>query len=168
MNMATYAFIPARYQSSRFPGKPLALIAGKPMIQRVYECALSCPELSEIFVATDDKRIFSCVRDFGGKAIMTRKGHNSGTDRITEAAQTIGLNDQDLVVNIQGDQPVFDPSFISALVKPLMEDMSIHIATLKHKFEYEDDVKNRNHVKVVVDGKGFALYFSRSPIPFFP
>lgn len=165
--MKIFAFIPARYHSTRFPGKPLALIAGKPMIQHVYERALSCGELSEVFVATDDERISACVEGFGGKAIMTAKEHRSGTDRITEAAMKNGLEEGDIVVNIQGDQPLFRPSVVTLLVEPLIEDSSIPMSTLRCKIADRDDVNNPNHVKVVTDAQGFALYFSRYPVPFF-
>lgn len=165
--MKIIAFIPARYQSSRFPGKPLASIAGMPMIQHVYTRALKCPELSDIYVATDDESIFSCVNEFGGKAIMTKKDHCSGTDRICEAAMKIGLKNDDLIINIQGDQPVFQPSIISQLVEPLVENRSIPMSTLMWKITNEEEKQNPNHVKVVTDKHGFALYFSRYSIPFF-
>ncbi len=164
--MKTYAFIPARYQSSRFPGKPLAMIAGKPMIQHTYERALACPELSEVFVATDDERIVKCVEGFGGNALMTRHDHVSGTDRIAEAATIVGVADQDLVVNIQGDQPAFEPHVVSSMIKPLIEDASISMGTLKCMISDDRDITNPNHVKVVTDNTGMALYFSRCPIPF--
>ena len=164
--MNIFAFIPARYQSSRFPGKPLAMIAGKPMIQHTYERALACPELSAVYVATDDDRILECVKGFGGKALMTRGDHVSGTDRIAEAAQKIGVEDQDLVVNIQGDQPAFQPEVVSAMIAPLVADETIPMSTLKCRIRDENDVTNPNHVKVVTDNRGFALYFSRCPIPF--
>ena len=164
--MNTYAFIPARYQSSRFPGKPLAMINGKPMIRHTYERALACPELSAVYVATDDDRILECVKGFGGKALMTRPGHVSGTDRIAEAAQKIGVKDRDLVVNIQGDQPAFQPEVVSAMIAPLVADETIPMSTLKCRIRDENDVINPNHVKVVTDNRGFALYFSRCPIPF--
>ncbi len=164
--MNIFAFIPARYQSSRFPGKPLAMIAGKPMIQHTYERALACPELSAVYVATDDDRILECVKGFGGKALMTRGDHVSGTDRIAEAAQKIGVEDQDLVVNIQGDQPAFQPAVVSAMIAPLVADETIPMSTLKCRIRDENDVTNPNHVKVVTDNRGFALYFSRCPIPF--
>ena len=165
--MKIFAFIPARYQSTRFPGKPLALIAGKPMVQHVYERALLCPELSEVYVATDDERISACVHGFGGKALMTKKAHQSGTDRISEAAIKTGLEKQDIIVNIQGDQPLFDPSVITLLIKPLVEDESIPMSTLKWKITDENHIRNPNHVKVVTDSQGFAIYFSRCPIPCF-
>ncbi len=165
--MKKCAFIPARYQSSRFPGKPLADIAGKPMIQRVYERAVSCSELTDVFIATDDERILSRVEGFGGKVIMTGKSHNSGTDRIAEAAQMIGLGHEDIIINIQGDQPIFDPDVISQMIEPLENDPSISMSTLKHKITDPANVDNPNHVKVVTDNQGFALYFSRYPIPYY-
>ena len=165
--MKKCAFIPARYQSSRFPGKPLALISGKPMIQRVYERAVTCPRLTDVVVATDDDRILNCVEGFGGKVIMTRESHCSGTDRIAEAAQMMGLEPEDIVINIQGDQPIFDPDIISQLVEPLENDHNIPMSTLKHRILRQDNGNNPNHVKVVTDRRGFALYFSRHPIPFF-
>ncbi len=165
--MKKYAFIPARYQSSRFPGKPLTLIAGKPMIQRVYERAVSCSELTDVFVATDDERILSRVERFGGKVIMTGNSHNSGTDRIAEAAQMIGLGHEDIIINIQGDQPIFDPDVISQMIEPIENDPSISMSTLKHKIADPANIANPNHVKVVTDNQGFALYFSRHPIPYY-
>lgn len=165
--MKIYAIIPARYGSTRFPGKPLAVISGKPLIRHVYEHALSCPEVLDVFVATDDDRIAGCVRDFGGKAVMTKKGHPSGTDRVAEASQNMELKKDDLIVNIQGDQPLFQPSSISRLIRPLMEDREIPMTTLKYKITDVQEVQNPNNVKVVTDKEGFALYFSRSPLPFF-
>ncbi len=164
--MKITAFIPARYQSSRFPGKPLALISGRPMIQHTYERALSCPELSAVYVATDDERIADCVHQFGGKALITATTHRSGTDRIAEAALKVGLEDEDLVVNIQGDQPSFHPSVVTDLAKPLIEDRTLPMSTLKYRMEGIEDIQNPNHVKVVTDRMGFAIYFSRYPIPF--
>ena len=142
------------------------MISGKPMIQHTYERAMACPELSGVYVATDDARILDCVHGFGGKAVMTGRGHVSGTDRIAEAAQTIGVKDRDLVVNIQGDQPAFQPEVVSAMIAPLLADESIPMSTLKCRIRDEADVTNPNHVKVVTDNQGFALYFSRCPIPF--
>ena len=137
------------------------------MIQHVYQCAKSCPEVSDVYVATDDNRIFKCVHDFGGKAIMTVKKHPSGTDRIAEAARKLNLGNNDLIVNVQGDQPLFQPSVISQMIRPLKEDRDIPMSTLKHKISDEKEVQNTNHVKVVTDKQGFALFFSRCPIPFF-
>lgn len=165
--MKIIAFIPSRYGSSRFPGKPLAMIAGKPMIQHVCSCAANCADISEVYVATDDERIFKCVEDFGGKAIMTKENHHSGTDRITEAVETLGLDDDDIIVNIQGDQPIFKPSVISDMVKPLLDDATIPMSTLKYRISNPADVANSNHVKVVTDNNDFALYFSRSTLPFY-
>jgi 3-deoxy-manno-octulosonate cytidylyltransferase (CMP-KDO synthetase) len=165
--MKIFAFIPARYQSRRFPGKPLALIAGKPMIQHVYERASRCPELSQVVVATDHDTIFNQVEAFGGKAVMTRSDHHSGTDRICEAAGKVGLSGEDIIVNIQGDQPIFNPAMISTLLGPLLADSSTHMTTLMHKIHREEDIRNPNHVKVVTDNGGYALYFSRCPIPFY-
>jgi 3-deoxy-manno-octulosonate cytidylyltransferase (CMP-KDO synthetase) len=164
--MTVFAFIPARYASSRFPGKPLVPIKGTPMIQRVYERAKACPGLTEVVVATDDRRILDCVEGFRGKAVLTGE-HRSGTDRICEAAMAMGLGHRDIVVNIQGDQPLFDPSTVARLVAPLKTDPSVPISTLKWKMEDPEDAQNPNHVKVVTDKNGFALYFSRAPIPAF-
>ena len=165
--MSIYAFIPSRYGSTRFPGKPLAMIAGKPMIQRTYICAKSCPDISEVYVVTDDDRILKCVEDFGGKAIMTVKNHSSGTDRIAEAVETLGLNDDDIIVNIQGDQPFFEPSVISDMVKPLIDDITIPMSTLKYRINDPPEIDDTDIVKVVTDNNDFALYFSRSSIPFY-
>jgi len=137
------------------------------MIQHVYERAVSCPEISEVYIATDDERISACVLGFGGKAVMTEQTHQSGTDRICEAATKIGLNTEDLIVNIQGDQPIFHPSTVSRLIKPFVEDRSVPMTTVKWKMKDISDIQNPNHVKVVTDRQGFALYFSRYPLPFF-
>lgn len=142
------------------------MINGKPMIRHTYERALACSELSAVYVATDDERILECVEGFGGKALMTRPDHVSGTDRIAEAARKIGVKDRDLVVNIQGDQPAFQPEVVSAMIGPLVKDESIPMSTLKCRIRDEKDVTNPNHVKVVTDNHGVALYFSRCPIPF--
>ncbi len=164
--MKRCAFIPARYDSSRFPGKPLALIAGTPMILRVYERASACSQLSDVYVATDDERIYRCVKAVGGKVVMTAPSHMSGTDRIAEAASIVGLEDEDIIVNIQGDQPAFDPAVVRQLVEPFDEDDSVVMTTLKHRISDPKDIDNPNHVKVVTDNKGFALYFSRHAIPY--
>jgi len=137
------------------------------MIQHVYERALACPELSRVYVVTDDERIVDCVHGFGGKAVMTEETHRSGTDRISEAAVKMGLEDNDLVVNIQGDQPLFHVSTISLLVRPFIEDRDIQMTTLKFKITDETDIQNPNHVKVVTNNAGFAIYFSRHAIPFY-
>lgn len=165
--MKTYVFIPSRYSSSRFPGKPLALIRGVPMIQHVYKRALNCPEIDGVYVATDDERIRRCVLDFDGHVLMTRENHPSGTDRIAEAARLIHAKNEDVIVNIQGDQPLFDPSIISTLVSPFRKDKTIDMSTLKFRITDESERSNPNHVKVVTDRDGFALYFSRAAIPFY-
>lgn len=165
--MKIIAFIPSRYDSTRFPGKPLASIAGKPMVQRVCECSASCPDISEVYVTTDDERIFQRVIDFGGKAIITGKENPSGTDRIAEAVQKLDLKPDDLIVNIQGDQPIFHPDLITSMLEPLIEDSSIPMSTLKFRIVDEGEIENSNIVKVVTDNEGFALYFSRHPIPFY-
>jgi len=165
--MKILAFIPARYDSTRFPGKPLAVIAGRPMIQHVYRCAHACSDISEVWVATDDERIAKCVHDFGGRAMMTKKDHPSGTDRIAEAVEALNLQNDDLVINIQGDQPLFSPSLISHLIEPLLKDAQLPMSTLQYRITEQGEVANPNYVKVVTDKAGFALYFSRSPIPFF-
>jgi len=164
--MKIVAIIPARYGSKRFPGKPLAMIAGRSMIQRVYEQAKKSPKLDDVFVATDDERIMTCVIEFGGKAIMTSTAHSSGTDRVYEAAKTIGLDGEDIVVNIQGDQPLFPPGLIERLVEPLEKDPKLAISTLCHYVYGDEEGANPNHVKVVTDSRGYALYFSRAAIPY--
>jgi 3-deoxy-manno-octulosonate cytidylyltransferase (CMP-KDO synthetase) len=165
--MKIIAFIPARYHSSRLPAKPLALITGLPMIQHVYQCALASSGLHAIYVATDDQRIAECVRSFGGQFIMTSPKHASGTDRIAEAAQKLRLQPEDLIVNIQGDQPSFHPSLITAMINPLLADQSLLMSTLKYKIRDQNEINNPHHVKIVTDKEDFALYFSRAPIPFY-
>ena len=165
--MNIIVFIPSRYDSTRFPGKPLAPLAGEPMIRHVCRCAASCPDISEVYVTTDDERIFQCVDNFGGKAIMTAKEHPSGTDRIAEAVQKLDLSEDDIIVNIQGDQPVFKPEIISEMIAPLIKEGDIPMATLKYRITDRNEIENTNIVKVVTDSDGFALYFSRYPIPFY-
>jgi 3-deoxy-manno-octulosonate cytidylyltransferase (CMP-KDO synthetase) len=135
------------------------------MIQRVYECALCCSDLSDVYVTTDDERIVACVEDFGGKAILTAKKHPSGTDRIAEAAKKLGLEESDLIVNIQGDQPNFHSDSISLMIDPMLEDPDILMSTLQFPITGEKDVHNPFNIKVVSDEEGYALYFSHSPIP---
>ena len=157
--------IPARYQSSRFEGKPLADICGKPMIQHVYEKAAGVDMVSYVAVATDDERIFDRVRGFGGNAIMTFGHHRSGTDRIAEAAGTLGLNDSDIIVNIQGDQPLFEPVQIEEVATPLLDDLSLNFCTLIYKIKREEEIHHPNAVKVVFNKDHYAIYFSRATIP---
>ena len=160
--MKYIGIIPARYASTRFPGKPLALLGGKPVIQRVYEQVASL--LDATYVATDDDRIYNAVQQFGGRAIMTSPTHKSGTDRIEEAMQKIG-GDYDVVVNIQGDEPFVRREQIEALCA-CFTDPTTQIATLGKPFDSMEAVENPNSPKIVVDNNGFALYFSRSIIPF--
>ena len=160
--MKFIAIIPARYASTRFPGKPLAVLGGKTVIQRVYEQVSKV--LSEAYVATDDERIFTAVEAFGGKAIMTRTDHKSGTDRIQEAVGKIG-SDADVIINVQGDEPFIQPSQIETLMH-LFDNPETQIGTLGKPFESIEAVENPNSPKIVTDVRGFALYFSRSIIPF--
>lgn len=156
------AIIPARYASTRFPGKPLAVLGGKTVIQRVYEQVNNV--LSEVYVATDDERIFKCVESFGGKAVMTRSDHQSGTDRIQEAVEKTSTQ-TDVIINVQGDEPFIQPSQIQTLMQ-LFDDPSTQIGTLGKYFENIEAVENPNSPKIVMDNRGFALYFSRSVIPY--
>lgn len=163
--MKTIAIIPARYASTRFPGKPLAILGGKPVIQRVYEQVTTV--LDEAYVATDDERIYNKVQEFGGRVVMTSPNHKSGTDRIEEAVQKIGT-DADIIINVQGDEPFIHPSQIEALIK-CFDDPTTQIATLGKPFDKDADISlldNPNSPKIVVDNNSFALYFSRSVIPF--
>jgi 3-deoxy-manno-octulosonate cytidylyltransferase (CMP-KDO synthetase) len=160
--MKFMAIIPARYASTRFPGKPLAVLGGKTVIQRVYEQVSSV--LSEVYVATDDQRIYDCVEGFGGKAVMTRKDHKSGTDRIEEAVEKIGT-DADVIINVQGDEPFIQPSQVETLMH-LFDAPETQIGTLGKLFESMEAVENPNSPKIVTDNRGFALYFSRSVIPY--
>ena len=160
--MKYIAVIPARYASTRFPGKPLAVLGGKTVIQRVCEQAASV--LPEAYVATDDERIFRAVEAFGGHAVMTRADHKSGTDRIEEAVEKIGT-DADVVINIQGDEPFIQPAQIETLMH-LFDDPETQIGTLGKPFETIEAALNPNSPKIVTDRRGFALYFSRSIIPY--
>ena len=159
-----FGIIPARYASSRFPGKPLALINGKPMVQWVYERVQSS-EVRELAVATDDERIADCVRGFGGRVAMTSPDHASGTDRCGEAALAMQPNDNDVVINIQGDEPLISPKEIHLLASSF-EDPSVQIATLVNPFNDNKLLHDPNVVKVVKAKNGNVLYFSRLPIPY--
>ncbi len=164
--MNIVAIIPARFGSTRFPGKPLAPILGKPLIQWTYEQALQVKDLDGVWVATDDGRIRDGVETFGGRALMTRDDHPSGSDRLAEAATLLNLAPEDIVINIQGDQPVFPPDLISQLSGVLTRDPGVVMVTPVRR---ETDLHlsaNPNVVKVVFDRAGRALYFSRSPLPF--
>ena len=160
--MKFIAIIPARYASTRFPGKPLALLGGKPVIQRVYEQAVSV--LGQACVATDDDRILQTVEAFGGRAVMTSTAHRSGTDRIEEAARKLET-DADVIINIQGDEPFIQASQIETLCR-LFDDPETEIGTLGKRFESIEAAENPNSPKIVTDLRGYALYFSRSIIPF--
>lgn len=160
--MRTVGIIPARYKSSRFEGKPLVDILGKPMIQRVYERAIKTSTLDRVIVATDDMRIFEAVKRFSGDVVMTSADCPTGTDRVAEVAKNL---DCEIVANIQGDEPLLRPEMIDEMILPMIDGPSIDVGTLMQLIESEEDYLNRNVVKVVVDKDGFALYFSRSPIP---
>jgi 3-deoxy-manno-octulosonate cytidylyltransferase (CMP-KDO synthetase) len=155
--------IPARFGSTRLPAKALAIIGGKPMIQHVYERCLKAELLNEVLVATDDKRIFDAVLNFGGNVVMTSKAHKSGTDRIGEAVKNIKC---DIVVNIQGDEPMIDPKNINKAIEPLIKDKTTNVSTLCFKITNKEEIKNPNVVKVVFDINNNALYFSRSAVPY--
>lgn len=161
--MKVIGVIPARYSSVRFEGKILAPLLGKPMIQHVWENAKKAKTLDELVVACDDERIYSAVTDFGGKAVMTAKAHMSGTERIVEV---VADRDVEIVVNIQGDEPLLHPSMIDDVAYYLLNNPDVVVATIMKRIEDETEVNDANVVKVVVDKKGHALYFSRCPIPF--
>lgn len=157
--------IPARYQSTRLPGKPLLEIAGKPMLQHVVERA-SSSAADAVYVATDDERIRDSCQGLGDKVIMTADDHQSGTDRIEEVARKLALPDDAIVVNVQGDEPLIPPEVINQVANDLANHPSALICTLYEDIDCDDDVMNPNIVKVVTDNEGYALYFSRAPIPF--
>ncbi|MFZ3071184.1 MAG: 3-deoxy-manno-octulosonate cytidylyltransferase [Anaerolineaceae bacterium] len=161
--MSILGIIPSRYGSSRLEGKPLKDICGKPMIQHVYERVMKSKLLDEVIVATDDERIVAAVEVFGGKAQMTSVDHKTGTDRIAEVAKS---KDADIVVNIQGDEPLIDPIIIDEAIYPLINDPDLMACTLCHPLEAEEDIRNPNVVKTVFNVNGDALLFSRSPIPY--
>ncbi|MBP9020836.1 MAG: 3-deoxy-manno-octulosonate cytidylyltransferase [Syntrophobacterales bacterium] len=164
--MSVVCIIPSRYESSRFPGKPLADLCGKPMVRHVYDRVLASPVVASAAVATDDERIYRAVVGFGGTAVMTAPRHRSGTDRVAEAASLLGLGDPDIVVNVQGDQPLFEPVQVQEVAQPLLEDPAVDMATLVYKIERKEEITHPNAVKVVFDRNHFALYFSRATIPY--
>ena len=159
--MRTIGVIPARYGSSRFEGKPLVDIRGKPMIQHVYERASRAKRMDDILVATDDSRIHDAVRGFGGKAVLTPE-FPTGTDRVAYVAEHARC---DVVVNIQGDEPLLEPKMLDQMIQPLHEDPEVQVSTLKQRVDSEEDYRDVNVVKVVTSLDGFALYFSRASIP---
>jgi 3-deoxy-manno-octulosonate cytidylyltransferase (CMP-KDO synthetase) len=179
--MRTIGIIPARYGSTRFPGKPLADIRGRPMIWHVYQRCLKAKSLDQLVVATDDRRIYDCVIDFGGQAVMTSQKHRSGTDRIAEALEKVekrkyflsstrragfrkGL-EFEIIINIQGDEPLIDPKAIDLLARAMAGSSKPEMSTLVGSFKDEEDLLSPNTAKVVADEMGYAMYFSRSVIP---
>jgi 3-deoxy-manno-octulosonate cytidylyltransferase (CMP-KDO synthetase) len=158
------AIIPARYGSQRLPGKPLALIAGRPMIEHVVRQTQKTPRVAEVIVATDDERIAAAVRAFGGRAVMTVPSLASGTDRVAAVAES--MPDVDIVVNVQGDEPMIAPAMIDRAIEPLELDDSLVAATCVRKITSGAELIDPGVVKVVLDGSGNCLYFSRSPVPF--
>jgi 3-deoxy-manno-octulosonate cytidylyltransferase (CMP-KDO synthetase) len=164
--MKIYVIIPARYDSSRFPGKPLRLYKGKPMIQQVYERASLSNIVTDVVVATDDHRIFNAVSGFGGKVIMTGNNIRSGTDRVAEAAEKLGLDFDDIIINLQGDQPEVHPQHLQDVVGPFSIEADLEMSTLAFKIVNKDEITNPKDCKVTFNNRGYALYFSRSPIPF--
>lgn len=162
--MNTLCVIPARYASTRLPGKPLADIAGKPMIVRVYEQASKAKRLSGVIAAVDDERVYEAVVSHGGRAMMTAKNHPTGTDRLAEVAAA--HPEAELIINVQGDEPLIEPDLIDALAAVFEEDPELQMATVKSPMADENEMRNPNNVKVVTDKKGYALYFSRSLLPY--
>ena len=161
--MKVLCVIPARYASTRLPGKPLSMIAGKPMIQHVYERACQAQLPNEVVVATDNELVEKVVLDFGGKAVMTSPDHPSGTDRLAEVA--LMYPDVDVIVNVQGDEPMIPPEVIDRLAEVFNSDADLNMATMKVVMD-EEDYENPAAVKVVTDQQGYALYFSRSLMPY--
>lgn len=165
MNDPTFfGFIPARYASTRFPGKPLALIMGKPMFWHVYNQTIKCPLLANTYLATDDERIAQAAHELKVPYIMTTPSHPSGSDRIFEAACKLNVPNDAVLVNIQGDEPALDPNMLTALLKPFCNDPSVQVSTLAHPISAAD-AENENLVKIAMDLNNNALYFSRAPIP---
>ncbi len=160
----TYGIIPARYESVRFPGKALADIQGKPMFWHVFDRACQCNAIDTVVLATDDDRIYTVAKDLAVPVLMTDPGHPSGTDRILEAAEILHVRDDEVVVNIQGDEPLLVPDMLSELLHPFL-DSATQVTTLAKQISAEES-QNSDRVKLVTDNHGCALYFSRSPIPF--
>jgi 3-deoxy-manno-octulosonate cytidylyltransferase (CMP-KDO synthetase) len=161
--MDVIGVIPARFHSTRFDGKPLADILGKPMIQRVWEQAKQAIILEDLIIACDDDQVANVAREFGAKVVLTAKGHASGTDRICEVVNPIDVK---IVINIQGDEPLIHPVMIDTVARALLDDPLVSMATLMKKIEDPGEINDSNVVKVVVDKNNFALYFSRSAIPY--
>lgn len=161
--MKVLCVIPARYASTRLPGKPLKLIAGKPMIQHVYEQAKKAAKSAEVLVAVDDRRVYDAVRAFGGKAVMTREDHPNGTSRLAEVAEQ--CPDVDVIINVQGDEPMIPPEIIDRLAEAFEAEPDLKMATMKVRMD-ESEYDDPSAVKVVTDKNGYALYFSRSLMPY--
>ena len=161
--MKVIGVIPARLDSTRFPAKVLADLWGKPIIQHVYERARKAKRLDEVLIATDDEKIFDTAKKFGAEVVITSKKHLTGTDRVSEAVKKINA---EIVINIQADVPLISPLMIDRVVKVLSDNSTLVMATLMKKIEKKEEFYNPNVVKVVIDKQGFALYFSRSPIPY--
>ena len=161
--MNVIGIIPARYHSVRFDGKLLHDLCGKPVIQHTWENAKKSKSIEDLIIATDDKRIYRTAKSFGAKVVYTSEAHQSGSDRLTEAVTSI---DAKIIVNIQADEPFIHPSMIDDVVSPLLKDKSIYMTTLCHKIKNPHEIVDPNVVKVVMDRNGFALYFSRAPIPY--
>lgn len=159
-----HIIIPARYDSSRLPGKPLADICGKTLIQRVYDCAIDA-DIGRVVVATDDERIKQAIEQFGGNVCMTSTEHQSGTDRIAEVISILGLADDEVVVNLQGDEPLMPVETVRQVAQTLSENQQAVMATVCYPFQDHEIMNNPNIVKVVCDKDGYAMYFSRAPIP---
>lgn len=166
--MKKVAFIPARYGSTRFPAKPLAMIAGKPLIVHVYERVLAAQGLDAVYVATDDERIADAVAHLGAPVVLTRQPAHTGTDRLAEAAAQVGLSDDDLIINVQGDQPLVHPQSVEDVMRPFLQDYdgSFQMSTLAYGITDEREIHDPKDVKLTFDQKGNALYFSRAAIPF--
>ena len=163
--MKVLCVIPARYASTRLPGKPLSLIAGKPMIQHVYERACQAKLPDEVVVATDNELVKKAVDGFGGKAMMTSPDHPSGTDRLAEVVHECGWDDETIVVNVQGDEPLIDPTLPAAVARQLASTPAASMATAAHPLHTLEEFANPNVVKVVCNARQLALYFSRAAIP---
>lgn len=165
-NPKVVAVIPARFGSTRLPGKPLIEIMGKPMIQHVWERAVRAKEVEKVIVATDDEKVYNAVKGFGGEVVLTSKGHPTGTDRIAEVVKGLPSSIE-IIVNIQGDEPLIEPDMIDQVTKILIEEPRASIGTLCRKIEKSEEAEDPDTVKVVFDEENFALYFSRSTIPFY-
>ncbi|MEW6116459.1 MAG: 3-deoxy-manno-octulosonate cytidylyltransferase [Nitrospirota bacterium] len=163
--MPAIVIIPSRYASTRLPGKPLCPLLGKPMIQHVYERVRKAKRVQEVFVATDDRRIYDTVEGFGGTAVMTSEDHQSGTDRIAEAVTKKGIPGDAVIVNVQGDEPLIMPDMVDDVIG-VMEDGRASMGTLARRIDHAEEIDDPNVVKVVFNDRGYALYFSRSPIPY--